>query len=246
MTRTANILVGSLLILVGVLFLLDRHWRKIDEPLVQTLAIPIKDPLPTPSEKLSAEQIVELALARWKQIDDYRCTIRSTNKRQGTLEENVLTVIYKRPGYFRHAIIDGTSRGVILTYNGQTVHARPGGLLSVMTVEVDPRDARLVDGRGKPFYQSDWGSELAHLGQAAKTGWLHREPDETIEEKTCWVVSVQPASGDEEVHRVWVDQESRLLARAVSAKRGQTLRDAKYTKVALNTKPSDAEFSLIK
>ncbi len=29
-------------------------------------------------------------------------------------------------------------------------------------------------------------------------------------------------------------------------KRGQTLRDAKYTKVALNTKPSDAEFSLIK
>jgi outer membrane lipoprotein-sorting protein len=246
MTRKANIIVGSLLILAGILFLLDRRWRRIDEPLVQTRPDPVNEPLPAPNHQLSAEQIVDLATARWKQIDDYRCTIRSTNKRQGALEENVLTVTYKRPGYFRHAIIDGASRGVILTYNGQTVHARPGGLLSVMTVEVDPRDARLVDGRGKPFYQSDWGSELAHLAQAAKTGWLRREPDETIEDKLCWVVSVEPAGGDEQVHRVWVDQESRLLARAVSAKRGQTLRDAKYTKVALNTKPSDAEFSLIK
>ncbi len=61
MTRTANIVVGSLLILAGVLFLLDRHWRKIDEPLVQSPATPIKDPLPAPSEKLSAKQIVDLA-----------------------------------------------------------------------------------------------------------------------------------------------------------------------------------------
>jgi outer membrane lipoprotein-sorting protein len=234
---------------VVTLFALDRHWRSIEEPPAPPTvgsALPNLDPLPSGSQPLSAEAIVELAVARWKQIDDYRCTISSKNKRSGQIEENVLHVVFKRPGLFRHAIVDGASRGVILTYNGQTVHARPGGLLSVMTVEVDPRDARLVDGRGKPFYQTDWGSELAYLADASKTGWLHRDEDDSIDQTPCWVISVQPGGVADEVHRVWIDQTSRLLARVVSARRGQTLRDARYTNVALNVRPSDAEFSLVK
>jgi outer membrane lipoprotein-sorting protein len=236
----------SLVLLGGLLIGIDQHWRHLPLNTAEHQIPEPTDPLPAPSEKLTAEQIVQLALARWKLINDYRCTINSTNKRSGNLEENVLDVIYKRPGLFRHAIIDGTSRGVILTYNGQAVHARPGGLMSIMTVEVDPRDARLVDGRGKPFFQTDWGSELLYLNEAARTGWLRRESDQTINDSPTWVISVQPASGNDEIHRVWIDQKSRLLARAVSARRGQTLRDARYSNIALNTSPSDTEFSLIK
>ncbi|MBY0586602.1 hypothetical protein K2X85_05465 [bacterium] len=246
MTRLTSRFVGVSLILFGLLLGLDRHWRTIPVGSPSTNLSIALDPLPAPNEQLSADQIVQLAMARWKEINDYRCTIQSTNKRSGTLEANTLDVVYKRPGLFRHAIVDGVSRGVILTYNGQTVHARPGGLLSVMTVEVDPRDARLVDGRGRPFFQTDWGSELEHLKQASKTGWLRREPDEKNDHTPCWVISVQPASSNEEIHRVWIDQQSRLLTRAVSARRGQTLRDARYSNVALNTSPADAEFSLIK
>jgi hypothetical protein len=142
-------------------------------------------------------------------------------------------------------IVEGNNQGVLLTYNGRVVHARPGGLLSLFTVQVDPSDERLFDGRGRPFYESDWGSELNRCSQVVSEGGsLVRKPDGIIDDEPCWIIEAKTLGPLQETCELWLNQETHLVKRVVNSRQGEILRDVRYSNVALNTHLSDSEFML--
>lgn len=238
------ILLAVIAVLAIGLFGLDHRLRQIPSPQPVT-AVPVSTHSVENTDELSPSAILDLALERWSEIDDYQCTITSINRTGAQLSKNILAVVYKRPCLFRHAIVDGHNQGVLLTYNGKVVHARPGGLLSMMTVQMDPRDQRLLDGRGRPFFQTDWGSELTRFKEIVDDGGaLSRGPDEEIDEEPCWQLRLQVPGPLEEYHSLWINSETHLVQRISSSRRGQMLRDASYSNIALNVSPGDAEFSL--
>lgn len=233
----------SALTLVGV----DQYLRRL--PVASPGESEGVVPPPKPevaSESQSATDILQLAMNACREIEDYQCTVTSLNRLGTRVERNVINVSFKQPGLFRHAIIDGSSRGVLITYNrDKVVKARPGGILSMMTVQMDPRDQRLVDGRGKPFFQTDWSSELKQIQEHHDAGaLLVRLTDRELGEATCWVVQLTLPGPHEETNDLWVDQTTHLPRRMVSMRRGQTLRDASYSNIALNMHPADDFFNL--
>lgn len=238
---------GTALALFAGLFVLDRWLR--ESPIQETVQIPASTtPLNSsePSkEPVTAQDVLDIALRRWKEIESYQCTVTSTNLLHSKIHESVLSIKFKRPHQYRHLIVDGHNQGVLLTYNGQTVHARPGGLLRMMVVQIDPGDERLVDGRGRPFYESDWGSELDRCVKVVEEGGtLTRSPDEIINDDPCWVIkSILPGPVDE-VCELSISQKSHLVKRVLNTRKGDVLRDAIYSNIALNAAFSDSEFIL--
>ena len=247
MRRRTIIISGAVVLMLATLVIVDQRLRMVTIPQasqpLQTVAEPATNSLA--HEPVSAEDILAIARDRWQRIDNYKCTITSVNLMGNKLNHNVLAVMYKRPSHFRHMIVEGHNRGVLLTYDGKIVHARPGGLLSLMTVTMDPSDQRLIDGRGRPFFESDWGSELNRCSQVvAEGGTLARKPDEVIDEEPCWVIEAQTPGPVQDVSELWLSQKTQLVKRVVNRRRGEVLRDARYSNVALNTSLNDSEFML--
>lgn len=195
-------------------------------------------------EDATPEQILELACQKWTQIRDYQCRIQSKNQLDSKMQSNTLEVAFKRPGMCRHQIVEGASQGTLLTTNRQgQVRARPGGVLGVLVVPMDRNDPRLRDGRGIPFHESDWGSELERWrALVTENSSLRRRPDEECDGQRCWVLELSSKPG--EVHELWINQQSRLPARILCRRHGILLRDAIYSNIALNTDPDDALFQL--
>lgn len=206
--------------------------------------IPLDSQEPT-KEPTTAQEVLQIALRRWKEIESYQCTVKSTNLLHSKIHESVLSIKFKRPHQYRHLIIDGHNQGVLLTYNGHVVHARPGGLLRMMIVQIDPSDERLVDGRGRPFYESDWGSELTRCVKTVEEGGkLTRSPDEIINDEPCWVIKSMLPGPVDEVCELSISQKSHLVKRVLNTRKGDVLRDAIYSNIALNAPLSDSEFVL--
>lgn len=201
-------------------------------------------PDPSSLAAMSAEDILGLTWRRWEEIRDYRCTIESTNRLGSELQSNTLEVAYKRPGMYRHQVVKGPNQGTLLTVDRQgALRARPGGVLGILVVPMDRNDPRLRDGRGLPFFESDWGSEIRRWQQAL-TGKasLRRREDSGGDNGRCWVLELQSSS--DEIQQFWIDQTSRLPARIVTSRGGKLLRDARYLNIAINTDPDDAYFQL--
>ena len=246
MTKRSMFLVGAVAIVGATLFAVDQHWRKVETPPMPAEALLPAAVVLSTADIDTPEEILRLAVSEWKKVEDYQCTATSLNRLGSNIERNVISIIYKKPGLFRHAIVEGTSRGVLITYNRDgVVHARPGGLLSLMTVQMDPRDQRLLDARGRPFFQTDWGTELTRMEEDTRHGAsLARLSDQDLDGTVCWVLHMQLPGPYEETLDVWIDQATHLPRRLVTLRRGQTIRDASFTNIALNTKPADQVFSL--
>lgn len=199
---------------------------------------------PASMDAATAESILQLADQRWQQIRDYRCTIESKNRLNSELQSNTLEVAFKRPGMHRHQIVKGRNQGTLLTVDRQgSVRARPGGVLGVLVVPMKRDDPRLRDGRGLPFYESDWGSEIRRWQEAASaSATLRRLDDAQSDDAPCWVLEL--TSPSREVQQLWIDQRSRLPARIITRRGGELLRDARYSNIVLNTDPDDSYFHL--
>lgn len=194
----------------------------------------------------SANQLLQAAIDACAQVDDYHCTSHSTNLFDGKLEKYTIDITFRRPALFRHTIVEGANKGTVLAKgpDGQ-IHVRPGGVLGLLVVDMPPNDKRLLDGRGIPFYQSDWSSDLARLNDRAKSGGiLTRLPDQEQSGSQSWVLELALAPPAEERTRVWIDPQTRLLKRISTFRGEKLLRDAVYTVLSLNDAPPDSYFKL--
>jgi outer membrane lipoprotein-sorting protein len=204
-----------------------------------------KVPLPSGTAAPSAEEILALASRRCAEIQDYRCIVRSTNLLNGAMEENVVEVHFKRPGLFRHALLEGANKGTVLAKGADgRVFVRPGGVLGLFVVEMDLGDKRLLDGRGIPFHEADWATEASRLAESAAAGGrLSRCEDQIEGETACWVLELTTADGEQR-SRAWIDQRSHLLKRIATMHGGRLVRDASYTDAVVNANPPDSLFRL--
>lgn len=201
--------------------------------------------LPSGEAVPSAEEILEMASRRCEEIQDYRCIVHSTNLLNGAMEENVVEVHYKRPGRFRHALLEGPNKGTVLAKDADgRVFVRPGGVLGLLVVEMDLGDKRLLDGRGIPFHQADWATEVSRIAETAAAGGALTRCEDAIEgESPCWVLELATASPEERT-RAWIDRGSHLLKRLATSRGGRLVRDASYTDAVVNANPPDSLFRL--
>lgn len=196
---------------------------------------------PAAPANLSAGEILGLAGVAWEAVQDYACQTTSTNRRKGSLDENVLSIHFKRPGMLKHVIVEGPNKGVVITRDSAgNVKARPGGALGILVVSVKPDDPRLHDGRGIPFYQTDWGSELARLREWRDQGAsFERLADEKDQAGEYWRIRV---SLPPRVEEIWFDAGTHLPRRFISIWEGELQRDVRYDDIAINTSPADDVF----
>jgi hypothetical protein len=154
-----------------------------------------------------------------------------------------LDVTFRKPHSFRHELIEGASRGVVLCYDGEQVRARPGGVLGLMTVQMKLSDPRLLDGRGEPFFKSDWGSELDRFADAIADGAVG-SVDATVKigDDACWALKADRRSDDAHDLEIWIDQRTDLPRRCVTRRQGRVLRDATYESVDVDRRPGDERF----
>lgn len=190
--------------------------------------------------------ILERAESAWQMVDDYQCLVDTTNRQGEVLVETTLHVTFKRPGQFRHSIVKGDNTGVLLTRTADgSVRVRPGGFLGLVTVEMDPGDSRLLDGRGRPFYENDWGSELEAIRAALSRGArLDRVADQVWNGVDCWVIRLTLPGPVDERQELWIDQQTHLPRRISASEGGRVKKDARFEQITLNTRPADQVFML--
>jgi len=199
-------------------------------------------------KRLTAEEILDLAEARWEEIRDFHFTSVVFCRAGEETEHKILDVIFKKPALYRNTVIEGDNEGAVVTYNAEgVIHGRRGGILSVIVLTLKPDDERIRSLRGRRFYEIAWGIELGEMRDYIAAGWtLQRLDDAEMDGLLCYVVAAEGTSEETTLTRseIWVEQATHLVRRRLDYEGDVLVRDDQYTQIEINTDPDESLFSL--
>lgn len=184
----------------------------------------------------------------WKGIRDYQCKMQSNNKLGQEKDMKQIEFWFKRNHQVRMEVLDGKNKGSLLTRNDRgRIKGKKGGILRLVTVTLDDTDERILNLRGRKFYEADWGTILSEFAERTKAGWKVEIVDEEKVGGTPCRVLV--ATGSETESRVskdmmWIDKKSHLILRRKQYEGENLVNEVLWWDIRLNSGLSDDLFSL--
>lgn len=108
------------------------------------------------SNHIDPMEILEVSYQKVTKFDAYRCTIE-TMSINGKKRRATYRYLYQSPGNIRIELTGPFKRGsVIVIRNDGKIMAKPGGILSFMTVELKQDSPYLIEITGKSAIESSW------------------------------------------------------------------------------------------
>lgn len=97
--------------------------------------------------------------AAWAGVQDYSCTLITSEKVGDKTETATYRMLYMRPGWIHYTQIEGNRKGSKATYDPNTgkITASLGGVLGFIKITADPTDSRVTSARGERMDRSDFG-----------------------------------------------------------------------------------------
>lgn len=200
------------------------------------------------AQNQTPEQVINALNAKWKDIQDYHCKMRSRNRLGDQKDEKRLDFWFKRPHQVRMEVLDGDKKGSVLTRDAnEKIRARKGGIMSLVPVTLSEDDGRTRNLRGRKFYLADWGSVIREFIEGARGGLkLSLLPDETFNQVACTVVQLDGKSPSSSITRdvIWVDKSSNLILCRKQYEGDILVNEVVWWDIELNKNPADDLFTL--
>jgi outer membrane lipoprotein-sorting protein len=123
------------------------------------------------SSPTSPQEILTQLNQRFMAIKDYQCQVVSTKYKNGKPKQDGHKYYFKKPQLIRLEVNIGKDKGAVAVYNkAGKVRAHAGGLLSIITITMEPTDKRLQDGDGGTFVTSHLGGTIKDIEKAISSG----------------------------------------------------------------------------
>lgn len=208
------------------------------------LAAPAGQAEPGPAAPAELARLSEQTRA----ITRYACTMQSFNRRDAESNTKTVRFTWARGGRVRMEVLEGPDQGSVLTRDaaGQ-IRGRKGGFLKMISVTLKDDDARVVNLRGRKFYEADWASVVAEVEARAAGGWtLQAQPDETIDGQVCAVLELTSPAGQPVItrDRLWIDRARGLLLRRQQFEGNTRINEVRWRDLDLQPAADDALFTL--
>lgn len=201
-----------------------------------------------PVQAQQAEEILKGLKAKWDQVQDYHCMMRSRNRLGDKKDEKKTEFWFKRPHQVRMLVTEGEKKGSTLTRdaNGK-IKGKTGGLLGVVSVTLGEDDERITNLRGRKFYLADWGSVLKEFFEGSKKRWKYQVlPDESFNNVACTVLEMTGKDASSAVTRdvIYVDKENNLILCRKQFEGNTLVNEVVWWDIQLNTGLGDDLFTL--
>jgi hypothetical protein len=130
----------------------------------------------------------------WSAIHDYRVDIDANELVGESWHSRKIRYSLLRPNRARMEILDGSSRGTALVWDGgDRIHVRPGGLLAFLRLSLALNDPRATSERGSTIFTPDFGKVLECF--AAHAGDVRVSPGAELEGKATTALTFEHAPG---------------------------------------------------
>lgn len=167
---------------------------------------------------------LNLAIARFREIQSYRVTLHSTHA-DG---EEHLRYFYRKPGHVRMEFIRPHA-GAVLVYDPSTQHARlwPFGAGRFPELNLSPSNPLIRSPRGQRVDKSDVGALLDNVQALKQGGAMTAHGEQLIEQRPAQLIDVVGAGNYAVagVHRyqLWLDAETLFPVKVVSRDRNDAI-----------------------
>lgn len=196
----------------------------------------------------SAQEILAKTQETWKGIRDYRCQMQSNNRLGQEKDLKKIDFAFKREHQVRMEVLDGKSKGSVLTRNDSgRIKGKKGGILGVVAVTLDETDERILNLRGRKFYEADWGTVIEEFSGRVGGGWtVEVQGEEEVSGSSCYVVV---ATGRETGSRIskdvlCVDKQRNLVLRRKQYEGEDLVNEVVWWDIQTNPGLSDELFNL--
>jgi outer membrane lipoprotein-sorting protein len=123
------------------------------------------------SSASSPQEIIKLLNQRFSNLKDYQCQVINTSYKKGQPKQDGHKYFFKKPQLIRLEVNIGKDKGSVAVYNkAGKVRAHAGGLLSIITLTMEPTDKRLQDDDGSTFVESHLGTTIKDIEKAISSG----------------------------------------------------------------------------
>jgi outer membrane lipoprotein-sorting protein len=186
--------------------------------------------------------------AQSDKIISYACTMQSFNRLGAESSTKTVRFTWARGGRVRMEVVEGPDKGSVLTRDGQgQLRGRKGGFLKMIAVTLKEDDRRVVNLRGRKFYEADWGSVIQEIRAREQAGWAVQPlADDAVKGAACRVVELVAPAGSSGVtrDRVWISRDRDLILRRQQFEGETLVNDVTWWDVELNPAVEDALFTL--
>jgi hypothetical protein len=150
-------------------------------------------PSPSPSPGTAQELLARLA-AVWTGVHDYRVDIDAKELVGESLRTRLVRYSQLRPSHAKMEILDGSSRGTALVWDGgDRIRVRPGGFFAFLRLSFALTDPRVTSDRGNTLFTPDFGRVLDCF--AAHADDVHVLPGPAIEGRATTTLTFEHAPG---------------------------------------------------
>lgn len=106
-----------------------------------------------------ASELLSNYEAAWAGVQDYSCTLITSEKVGDKAETATYQMLYMKPGWVKYTQLEGDQKGSKAVYDPNTgkITASLGGVLGFIKITADPTDSRVTSKRGERMDQSDFG-----------------------------------------------------------------------------------------
>jgi hypothetical protein len=117
-----------------------------------------------PPKPTVAQDVIDRYASVWNRLRSYTCTWTVHERKGNRVQDRVYRVFFQKPLNTRVEIADGDGKGSVAIWTGgDRVRGHQGGILSVITLNVDLHSRLAVTLRGATVAQVNMGSLLSHL-----------------------------------------------------------------------------------
>lgn len=165
----------------------------------------------------SEKNPIHFSLNKFKSIQSYSATLYS----DGNDEEEIILYSFKKPGFIRMDFIE-PHKGATLIYSPveEKVRLRPFGVFKPLVLTLNPTNSLITSARGHTVDHSDIGSLLENVNALSQKGSISILGEETIDGRTCSVVSVVGNEGETvdnlKRYDLWIDKKLRLPLKVIA------------------------------
>jgi outer membrane lipoprotein-sorting protein len=196
----------------------------------------------------SAQEIFSKAEASWKGIRDYRCMMQSNNKLGQEKDLKKVDFAFKRNHQVRMEVLDGKNKGSVVARNDSgRIKGKKGGILGVVAVTLGETDERILNLRGRKFYEADWGTVLKEFSDRLKAGWnVVVQGEEEVSGSPCDILVATGRESGSKVTKdmMWIDKKNHLVLRRKQYEGEDLINEVVWWDIQVNSGLGDDLFDL--
>lgn len=146
------------------------------------------------SSASSPQELLQMINQKFSTLKDYQCQVVNTKYTTSAAKQDGHKYFFKKPHLIRLEVNIGKDKGAVAVYNkAGKVRAHAGGLLSIITITMEPNDKRLQDSDGSTFVDSHLGGTIKDIEKAIADG----------------KVTITPPQGDQKAYQLQIERTNR-------------------------------------